>query len=145
MNLDTLLRVMVSKGASDLHLKVGCFPHLRVNGVLFPLADQGKLDKEDSLMMAFSIMNSKQKEHFRDSAEIDIGYGVRGLGRFRINVFQQRGNVSVAIRAVPTRIQTFEELPPPCHITNHSHGSARISFGYRQYRFRQINNIVFRD
>jgi twitching motility protein PilT len=113
MNLDTLLRVMVSKGASDLHLKVGCFPHLRVNGVLFPLADQGKLDKEDSLMMAFSIMNSKQKERFRDSAEIDIGYGVRGLGRFRINVFQQRGNVSVAIRAVPTRIQTFEELHLP--------------------------------
>jgi twitching motility protein PilT len=113
MNLDTLLRVMVSKGASDLHLKVGCFPHLRINGVLFPLADQGKLEKEDSLMMAFSIMNSKQKEHFRDAAEIDIGYGVRGLGRFRINVFQQRGNVSVAIRAVPTRTQSFEELQLP--------------------------------
>jgi len=113
MNLDSLLRVMVSKGASDLHLKVGCFPHLRVNGVLVPLADQGKLEKEDSLMMAFSIMNGKQKEHFRDAAEIDIGYGVRGLGRFRVNVFQQRGDVSVAIRAVPTRIQSFEELQLP--------------------------------
>ncbi|MDI9613866.1 MAG: type IV pilus twitching motility protein PilT [Acidobacteriota bacterium] len=114
MNLDTLLRTMVSKGASDLHLKVDCFPHLRINGELVPLADQGKLDKEDSLMMAFSIMNSKQKERFRNAAEVDIGYGVRGLGRFRINVFQQRGNVSIAVRAVPTRILSFDELflPP---------------------------------
>ena len=64
--------------------------------------------------MAFSIMNSKQKERFRNAAEVDIGYGVRGLGRFRINVFQQRGNVSIAVRAVPTRILSFDELflPP---------------------------------
>jgi twitching motility protein PilT len=113
MNLDTLLRVMVAKGASDLHLKVGCFPHLRINGELVPLGDQGKLDKEDSLMMAFSIMSNKQKERFRDVAEIDIGYGVRGLGRFRVNVFQQRGQVSVAIRAIPTSILTFEDLCLP--------------------------------
>jgi twitching motility protein PilT len=110
MNLDTLLRVMVSKGASDLHLKVNCFPHLRINGELVPMADQAKLGKEDSLMMAFSIMNAKQKERFRDTAEVDVGYGVRGLGRFRVNVFQQRGNVSVAIRAVPTNILGFEAL-----------------------------------
>jgi twitching motility protein PilT len=95
---------MITKGASDLHLKVGCFPHLRINGELVPLADQGKLEKEDSLMMAFSIMNSKQKERFRDAAEVDVGYGVRGLGRFRVNVFQQRGNVSVAVRAIPTLV-----------------------------------------
>ncbi|MDM7997592.1 MAG: type IV pilus twitching motility protein PilT [Acidobacteriota bacterium] len=113
MNLDTLLRIMVAKGASDLHLKVGCYPHLRINGELVPLGDQGKLDKEDSLMMAFSIMSNKQKERFRDAAEIDIGYGIKGLGRFRINVFQQRGQVSVAIRAIPTNILTFEDLYLP--------------------------------
>ena len=113
MNLDTLLRIMVSKGASDLHLKADCFPHLRINGELVPLGDQGKLGKEDSLMMAFSIMNNKQKERFRDASEADIGYGVRGLGRFRINVFQQRGNVSVAIRAIPTSILRFEDLYLP--------------------------------
>jgi twitching motility protein PilT len=113
MNLDSLLRVMISKGASDLHLKVGCFPHLRINGELAPLGDQGKLDKEDSLMMAFSIMNNKQKERFRDQAEIDLSYGVRGLGRFRVNVFQQRGQVSVAIRAIPNQIQSFEDLCLP--------------------------------
>jgi len=114
MNLDALLRIMIAKGASDMHLKVGSYPHLRINGELLPLADLGKLDKEDTLMMAFSVMNPKQKERFRDANEVDVGYGVRGLGRFRINVFQQRGVVSVAIRAIPNNIMKFDELflPP---------------------------------
>jgi twitching motility protein PilT len=113
MNLDTLLRIMIDKKASDMHLKVGCFPHLRINGELVPLGDQAKLAKEDSLTMAFSIMNNRQKERFRDISEVDIGYGVRGLGRFRMNVFQQRGNVSIAIRAIPTNILDFEDLYLP--------------------------------
>jgi twitching motility protein PilT len=110
MNLDSLLRVMVTKGASDLHLKVSCFPHLRINGELYPLAEFEKLNKEDSLMMAFSIMNNKQKERFRDEAEVDLGYSLKGLGRFRINVFQQRGTVSIAIRAIPASILGFDDL-----------------------------------
>ena len=113
MNLDTLLRIMVKKEASDMHLKVGCFPHLRVDGELVPLGNQGKLGKEDCLMMAFSIMNNKQKERFRDNSEVDVGYGVQGLGRFRMNIFQQRGNVSMAIRAIPTNILTFNDLCLP--------------------------------
>ncbi len=113
MNLDTLLRIMIKKGASDMHLKVGTFPHVRINGELLPLGDQGKLEKEECLMMAFSIMNNRQKERFRDANEVDVGYGVQGLGRFRMNVFQQRGNVSVAIRAIPSTIATFEELYLP--------------------------------
>jgi twitching motility protein PilT len=113
MDLDNLLRVMFTKGASDLHLKVGCSPHLRINGELIPMGDQGKLTREDSLMMAFSIMNNKQKERFRDFSEVDIGYGVKGLGRFRVNVFQQRGNVSIAIRAIPTHILNFQDLHLP--------------------------------
>lgn len=113
MNLDSLLRLMVAKGASDMHLKVGGFPHLRINGELVPIIDQGKIVKEDSLMMAFSIMNNRQKERFRDASEVDIGYGIKELGRFRVNVFQQRGNVSIAIRAVPVNIKTFEDLTLP--------------------------------
>ncbi len=113
MNLDSLLRIMISRGASDLHLKVASFPHIRVNGELIPLAEHGKLSKEDALMMAFSVMNNRQKQHFRDAAEVDVGYGIRGLGRFRVNVFQQRGSVSVAIRAIPQNIQSFEELNLP--------------------------------
>jgi twitching motility protein PilT len=113
MTLDNLLRDMVGKGASDLHLKVGCFPHIRVNGDLLPLGEYGKLGREDTLMMAFSIMNNKQKQKFRDAAEVDIGYGITGLGRFRVNVFQQRGNVSVAIRAIPVSILGFDDLHLP--------------------------------
>ena len=104
---------MISKGASDLHIKAGTFPHIRVNGDLIPLGEYGKLSKEDCLMMAFSIMNNKQKQRFRDSAEVDIGYGVKGLGRFRVNIFQQKGAVSVAIRAISTSIKAFEDLALP--------------------------------
>ncbi len=110
MNLDTLLRAMISKGASDLHLKVGSFPHIRVSGELIPLGDYGKVSKEDTLMMAFSMMTNKQKQRFRDNAEVDLGYGLKGLGRFRVNVFQQRGSVSIAIRAIPVSILNFDDL-----------------------------------
>jgi twitching motility protein PilT len=113
MNLETLLRTMISKGASDLHLKVGSFPHLRINGELVPLAEYPKITKEDSLMMAFSVMNNKQKQRFRDEAEADIGYGLKGFGRFRVNVFQQRGNVSVAIRAIPNNVPSLDGLHLP--------------------------------
>jgi twitching motility protein PilT len=113
MNLDTLLKSMVSKGASDIHLKVGSFPHIRVNGELVPLGEFGKLTKEDTLMMAFSIMTNKQKQRFRDEAEIDLGYGLKGFGRFRVNVFQQRGSVSIAIRAIPVSALNFEDLYLP--------------------------------
>ena len=110
MDLDTLLRSVVSKGASDLHLKVGAFPHMRVSGELIPLGEFGKVTKEDALLMAFSIMTNKQKQRFREAAEVDLGYGLKGLGRFRVNVFQQRGAVSIAIRAIPVSILGFEDL-----------------------------------
>src|SRR5688572_5204425 len=113
MKLDILLRTMVAKGASDLHLKVGSFPHLRLHGDLVPLADYGKVTKDDSLMMAFSIMNNRQKQRLRDTAEVDVGYGVKGLGRFRVNVYQQRGSISIAIRAIPFQILGFEDLHLP--------------------------------
>jgi twitching motility protein PilT len=118
MDLESLLRTMFSKGASDLHLKAGSFPHLRINGNLVPLADCGKISKEDCLMMAFSVMNNRQKQRFRDEAEVDVGHAVSGLGRFRVNVFQQRGSVSIAIRAIPMGILTFDELLLPKALEN---------------------------
>jgi twitching motility protein PilT len=113
MNFDTLLRAMVAKQASDLHLKAGSFPLIRVNGELCPIGEYGKVGKEDALMMAFSIMNNKQKQKFRDAAEVDVGYGLKGVGRFRINVFQQRGSISVAVRSIPFNIMAFEDLHLP--------------------------------
>ncbi len=113
MKVEDLLRVAVKKGASDLHLKAGSFPHIRVNGELVSLTEFGKLTKEDTLLMAFSIMNNRQKMAFKENFELDLAYGVKGLGRFRVNVFQQRGTVAIVFRVIPAVIRTFEELHLP--------------------------------
>jgi len=117
MHIDDLLRIAVERKASDLHLKVGNFPYLRVDGHLTPLTELKRLTAEDMLNMAFSMMSNRQKQKFKESAELDLAYGVAGLGRFRVNVFQQRGNVGLVLRVVPTKIRTFEELNLPKVIT----------------------------
>jgi len=98
MNIDDLLRIAMERRASDLHLKVGNYPHLRVDGELVPLTDQARVSAEDMLTMAFSMMSARQKQKFKETTEIDMAYGVAGLGRFRVNVFQQRGNVGLVLR-----------------------------------------------
>ena len=85
MNIDDLLRIATERKASDLHLKVGNYPHLRIDGELFPLTDQPRIAAEDMLGMAFSMMSARQKAKFKEVAEIDMAYGVAGLGRFRVN------------------------------------------------------------
>ena len=117
MHIDDLLRIAVERKASDLHLKVGNFPYLRVDGHLTPLTELKRLTAEDMLNMAFSMMSNRQKQKFKESAELDLAYGVAGLGRFRVNVFQQRGNVGLVLRVVPTKIRTFDELNLPKVIT----------------------------
>ncbi|MBI4481050.1 MAG: Flp pilus assembly complex ATPase component TadA, partial [Acidobacteria bacterium] len=113
MQIDDLLRIAVERKASDLHLKVGNFPYLRVDGVLAALGELKRLTAEDMLNMAFSMMTNRQKQKFKESAELDLAYGVAGLGRFRVNVFQQRGNVGMVLRVIPTKIRTLEELYMP--------------------------------
>jgi twitching motility protein PilT len=113
MQIDDLLRLAVERKASDLHLKVGNFPYLRVDGALVPMTELKRLAAEDMLNMAFSMMTNRQKQKFKESAELDLAYGVAGLGRFRVNVFQQRGNVGMVLRVVPTKIRSFEELNLP--------------------------------
>jgi twitching motility protein PilT len=113
MNIDDLLRMAVERKASDLHLKVGNFPYLRVDGELVPISDLKRVTSEDMLNMAFSMMSNRQKQKFKETAELDMAYGVAGLGRFRVNVFQQRGNVGMVLRVVPTKIRTLEELNMP--------------------------------
>src|SRR4029077_9701967 len=88
MNIDDLLRIAMERRASDLHLKVGNYPHLRIDGELHPLTDQPRITAEDMLTMAFSMMSARQKQKFKETTEIDMAYGVAGLGRFRVNVFQ---------------------------------------------------------
>ena len=113
MNIDDLLRIAMERRASDLHLKVGNYPHLRIDGDLIPLTDQPRVSAEDMLTMAFSMMSARQKQKFKETTEIDMAYGVAGLGRFRVNVFQQRGNVGLVLRVIPTKIRALDELYLP--------------------------------
>src|SRR6266704_3225240 len=113
ISIDDLLRRAVESKASDLHLKVGNHPYLRVDGLLTPLTDVPRVTPEEMLSMAFSMMTNRQKQKFKETAELDMAYGVAGLGRFRVNVFQQRGNVGMVLRVIPTKIRTNEELNLP--------------------------------
>jgi twitching motility protein PilT len=113
MHINDLLKIATERGASDLHLKVGSHPVIRISGKLIPLTDQKRLMQEDTIAMAFSIMSARQKQKFKDSFEIDMAYSVPGLGRFRCNVFQQRGTVGLVLRVIPVRILTVKELLLP--------------------------------
>jgi len=113
MNIDDLLRVACESKASDLHLKVGNYPYIRVDGELRPLQQFQRVSSEDMVNMAFSIMTNRQKQKFKENTELDMAYGVAGLGRFRVNVFQQRGNVGMVLRVIPTKIRTLDELYLP--------------------------------
>ena len=113
MNIDDLLRIAMDRKASDLHLKVGNFPHIRIDGELVSLGEQPRISAEDMLNMAFSMMSNRQKQKFKETAELDMAYGVAGLGRFRVNVFQQRGNVGLVLRVIPTKIRVLDELYLP--------------------------------
>jgi twitching motility protein PilT len=113
MHINDLLKIAVERKASDLHLKVGAFPVIRVDGTLIPLADMRRLMQEDTIAMAFSIMSARQKEKFKNNFEIDIAYNVPNLGRFRCNIFQQRGTVGLVLRVIPAKILTIKELLLP--------------------------------
>ena len=113
IGIDELLRRAVEQKASDLHLKVGNHPYLRLDGSLNPQTDVPRVTPEEMLSMAFSMMTNRQKQKFKETAELDMAYGVAGLGRFRVNVFQQRGNVGMVLRVIPTKIRTVDELNLP--------------------------------
>src|SRR6202162_5830464 len=113
MHINDLLKIAVERRASDLHLKVGAFPVLRVDGVLRPMNEMRRLLQEDTMAMAFSIMTARQKEKFKTAFEIDASYQVPSLGRFRASIFQQRGTVGLVLRVIPTRILTIRELLLP--------------------------------
>jgi len=115
-HIDELLAIACREGASDLHLKAGSYPFIRVNGEMKPVVDWKRLTQEDTLTMAFAIMSNRQKQRFKEQAEIDVAYGVSGLGRFRCNVFQQRGSVGLVFRVIPTTVRTVRDLGLPAVI-----------------------------
>ncbi|HUP21414.1 MAG TPA: type IV pilus twitching motility protein PilT [Thermoanaerobaculia bacterium] len=113
MNINDILKIGVENKASDVHLKVGSPPILRVDGELKVLHELKRLMQEDTVAMSFSMMNARQKQRFKEDLDIDLAYSVPGLGRFRCNVFQQRGTVGLVLRVIPARILTVRELMLP--------------------------------
>ncbi len=111
--IDELLAIMAENAASDLHLKAGSPPVMRVDGELGPL-DEGSVEAEDTKDYAAALMSDKQIRRFSETNEIDFAYSAPKIGRFRVNVYRQRGSISIAIRQVAYRIPSFEELflPP---------------------------------
>jgi len=113
MHVNDLLKIAVDNGASDLHLKVGSYPMMRVGGLLVPATEEKRLDHEDVVAMSAAVMSTAQRQKFKDSQEVDLAYSVAGLGRFRCNVFQQRGTVGLVLRVIPMQIHTIDELGLP--------------------------------
>jgi len=115
LSLRELLEFMVKNNASDLHITVGVPPIIRIDGKIVK-TDNENLTPEDTKKLAYSIMNEKQRLKFEENSELDLSFGIEQLSRFRCNVFMQRGNVAMAIRQIPHRVPTFEELGIPKQI-----------------------------
>ncbi len=112
VTISELLEIMMKKNASDLHLTVNSSPVLRIDGELIP-TEYEKLTREQCQNLIYSLLSDKHKSHFEAHNELDLSFGLKGIGRVRMNVFRQRGVVGAALRAVPNYFMTFEQLGLP--------------------------------
>jgi twitching motility protein PilT len=110
--LPELLKTTVDLGGSDLHLTTATPPQVRVNGKLARL-EMGELTPADTKQLAYSVLTDAQKKRFEEALELDFSFGIKGLARFRCNLFNQRGAVAAVYRLIPERIRSFEELGLP--------------------------------
>ena len=111
-NLHQLLKAMIDQGASALHITTGSPPQLRIDGSLRPI-NTPPLAPQDTKQICYSILTDSQKHRFEETSELDLSFGVKGLARFRANIFVQRGAVAGAFRTIPYKILSFEELGLP--------------------------------
>jgi len=125
MDLSEVLLIALNNRASDIHFKVGQPPILRIDGELVPLKDYSALDASEIAKISYQIMSERQRERFLQDMEIDMGYGISGLGRFRVNIFQQRGTIAIALRVIPFGIKGFEELNLPVEVMERTSDEAR--------------------
>jgi twitching motility protein PilT len=115
--LHQLLKAMIEKGATDLHVTTGTPPQLRIDGELVPLKVP-PLTPTDTKQLCYSILTDAQKHRFEEDNELDLSFGVKGLARFRANVFMQRGAVAAAFRLIPFQIRSFQDLGLPSVISD---------------------------
>ncbi|HTG01718.1 MAG TPA: type IV pilus twitching motility protein PilT [Nitrospirota bacterium] len=112
-NLHDLLKYMIEKGASDLHITTGIAPSIRIDGKMKPIPGLDALSATQTKDLCYSILTDAQKHKFEENSELDLSFGVKNLSRFRANIFVQRGAVAAAIRTIPFKIKTFQELGLP--------------------------------
>src|SRR5258708_22399407 len=116
-SLHQLLRTMIEKGASDMHITTGTPPLLRIDGSILPLK-LPPLGAVETKQLCFSVLTEEQRAQFEKNNELDLSFGVKGLSRFRANVYVQRGAVAGAFRTIPFRILSFDELGLPPVVTD---------------------------
>ncbi len=110
--IEDLMEEVVERGGSDLHLSAGMPPYIRINGKLIP-SDYEPLTPQECQRLIFSMLNNTQRKHLEQTWELDCSYGVRGLARFRVNVYKDRGTFAAALRALSSKIPTIEQLSLP--------------------------------
>ncbi|HEV8590493.1 MAG TPA: type IV pilus twitching motility protein PilT, partial [Pyrinomonadaceae bacterium] len=113
ITLPDLLKKMTDAGGSDLHLTTNSSPQIRVHGHLSPIPGFGPLSPADTKRLAYSVLTDAQKHRFEENLELDFSFGLKGMSRFRANLFNQKGAVGAVFRAIPYEIKTFEDLGLP--------------------------------
>lgn len=112
-DLNEILKLAIKGNASDIHLKAGLPPLFRVDGSLLPVRDANRVKPADTRRMASEIMGAEEKKRFNEHLDLDLSYGIPGVGRFRVNVFQQRGNIGLVFRVIPYKVRPLDELHLP--------------------------------
>ena len=113
LSLHYLLKTMVERGGSDLHITTNSAPQIRVDGHLHPLEGYAAMSSSDTKTLAYSVLTDAQKHRFEENLELDFSFGIKGMARFRGNVFNQRGAVGAVFRTIPYEIRSFEQLGLP--------------------------------
>ncbi len=113
MDLTAIAKWAVKNGASDIHIKVGVPPMVRINGDIRSIPKAPKVSQELAGQMAWSIMNASQRERFKASSDLDMAWAAPSVGRFRVNVFRQRARIGMVLRVIPTKVFTIDELNLP--------------------------------
>src|SRR5437867_5987376 len=116
LSLSDLLKRMLEMSGSDLHITTNSPPQIRVHGHLVPL-DLPELTPAETKQLAYSVLTDAQKHRFEETLELDFSFGIKGLSRFRANIFNQRGAVGAVFRSIPYEIKSFEELGLPAVVT----------------------------
>jgi twitching motility protein PilT len=113
MVIDEFLKIAIERDASDLHLKAGNHPMIRIHGTLTPLTGFPRLSIQDTEELAGQVMTDFQKAHLREDLDIDLAYSLPGFGRFRGSIFYQRGSLAIALRIIPLEVKTVRQLLLP--------------------------------